>query len=62
MTHPPRGGEYSGKNPPPGATPGPGAPVATGSPRAGAERLLGKPNTLINANEEMWAFFKNFHR
>lgn len=31
-------------------------------PRAGAERLLGKPNMLINANEEMWAFFKNFHR
>ena len=31
-------------------------------PCPGAERLLGKPNMLINANEEMWAFFKNFHR
>lgn len=33
----------------------PGRPVRT-------ERLLGKPNLLIDANEEMWAFFRNFRR
>jgi polyhydroxybutyrate depolymerase len=31
-------------------------------PRLGAEKILGKPNMLINADEEMWAFFKSFHR
>ena len=33
----------------------PGRPVRT-------ERLLGKPNLLVDANEEMWAFFRNFRR
>jgi len=27
-----------------------------------AEHILGKSNMLIDADEEMWAFFKNFHR
>ena len=27
-----------------------------------AARILGKPNHLIDANEEMWAFFRNFRR
>ena len=26
------------------------------------EHILGKPNHLIDANEEMWAFFGNFRR
>ena len=26
------------------------------------ERILGKPNHLIDANEEMWAFFRGFRR
>ncbi|HUJ13650.1 MAG TPA: PHB depolymerase family esterase [Thermoanaerobaculia bacterium] len=29
---------------------------------ARSERLLGKPNLLIDANEEIWAFFRNFRR
>ena len=29
---------------------------------AKVERILGKPNHLIDANEEMWAFFRNFTR
>ena len=27
-----------------------------------AERVLGKPNLLVDANEEIWAFFRNFTR
>ena len=27
-----------------------------------AERILGEPMKLVDAGEEMWAFFKNFHR
>jgi polyhydroxybutyrate depolymerase len=30
--------------------------------RPAMQRILGRPNTLINANEEMWTFFKSFHR
>jgi len=27
-----------------------------------AERILGKPNLLVDANEEIWAFFRNVTR